>query len=363
MEALPLWLEQRLISLKIEVIFLFGDCRPVHIAAHSVATQLGLELGVFEEGYVRPDYVTLEQHGVNGNSRIAKLPRAYQGPIPSLPDRQKISMPYWHMASYGFAYFVAGSLGGFFFRHYKHHRPLTVTEVFPWLRSIWRKQWFKFKERGLQELLTTQLSKSYVFVPLQVYNDAQVTVHANVGGVDGFIESVLRSFARFAPQNLLLVLKHHPMDRGYRDYTRQIDRLSNELGVTARVLYVHDLFTPALLDHAMGVVAINSTVGFAALAHGAPTKVCGTAMYDMPGLTFQGSLDDFWVSGLSQPPDRDLYTRFKQHLIAQTQLNGNFYRPLNTPNTKTGLIWNKHDLSKIKAQVGEDERFRSGCDR
>jgi capsular polysaccharide export protein len=341
MEDWPLWLEQQLSALKIDVVMLFGDCRPVHMTAHAVATRLGLDVGVFEEGYVRPDYITLERFGVNGNSRMPRTPQAYTQPAPPLPDKQSIAMPYWYMVWFGFCYFTVGGLGKPFFPHYQHHRPLTIWEMFPWLRSVWRKQWYRLKERGLQKRLTGSLSKRYFFVPLQVYNDAQITMHADLDGVEDFIEMVLRSFACHAPEDDWLVLKHHPMDRGYRDYTRLIKRLSKALQIEDRVLYGHDQYTPALLDHAKGVVVINSTVGLSALAHHCPTMVCGEAIYDIPGLTFQGSLDAFWTDGLQHPPVQDLYKRFRDHLIARTQLNGNFYRPLRLPGSQTGLVWCK----------------------
>lgn len=342
MQAWPAWLEERLVALRVDVVLLFGDCRPVHVAAHSVATRLGLEVGVFEEGYVRPDYVTLERFGVNGNSRMPRSADGYDGSAPVLPERRPIAMPYWYMVWYGFCYFTVGGLGRLAFPHYQHHRPLSIWEMFPWLRSVWRKQWYRWKERGVQEALTTRLSKRFFFLPLQVYNDAQVLVHANVGGVEGFIHSVLHSFAHHAPSEDLLVLKHHPMDRGYRDYTRLIASLTKKLGLCGRVLYIHDQYTPSLLDHAKGVVVINSTVGLSALAHHAPTKVCGEAMYDIPGLTFQGSLDTFWTEGIHHPPDQKLYRRFKNHLIARTQLNGNFYRPLRgVEGSRTGLVWSR----------------------
>src|SRR3989449_7825842 len=36
-----------------------------------------------------------------------------------------------------------------------------------------------------------------------------------------------------------------------------------------------------------------TTLFRSALSHNAPVKVCGVAIYDFRGLTFQGSLDDF----------------------------------------------------------------------
>jgi capsular polysaccharide export protein len=39
---------------KITDILLFGDCRPLHMAAHGMAKLRGINIHVFEEGYIRP---------------------------------------------------------------------------------------------------------------------------------------------------------------------------------------------------------------------------------------------------------------------------------------------------------------------
>lgn len=340
MEAWPQWLEEQLLRLRIDVVFLFGDCRPIHRAAHATATALGLEVGVFEEGYVRPDYVTLERFGVNGYSRMPRGPEGYGSASSRAAKPHAVGNAYWAMVRCGFVYFTVGALGAPLFPHYVHHRPLVVGEALPWIRSVWRKQWFKWKERGLQDRLTTDFSRSFYLAPLQVYNDAQVTVHADgLDGVEHFIERTLQSFARHAPQETLLVFKHHPMDRGYRDYTRLIRARALESGVADRVLYIHDQHLPSLLDHARGVVLVNSTVGISALHHGAPTIVCGRALYDMPGLTYRGSLDEFWTAAPECPPDPLLYQRFRSRLIAETQINGSFYRQLKQPGNSNWMAY------------------------
>lgn len=335
----PAWLEAQLRRLDIDVVFLFGDCRPIHQAAHAVVTRLGLEVGVFEEGYLRPDYVTLERFGVNGYSQLPRLSDAYKRELPTVVSNQRVGRTYWPMVWYGLCYFAAGALGQPVFPHYRHHRPLTLMEAHPWIRSVWRKGWYRWKERGVEEKLVALLSKRFFLAPLQVFNDAQVAVHADFDGVGHFIEDTLYSFARHAPKDTVLVFKHHPMDRGYRSYSRLIARLAQEARVVHRVMYIHDQHLPTLLEHARGVVVINSTVGLSALHHGAPTLVRGNALYDMPGLTFQGRLDDFWTRARESKPDRDLYESFRTHLISRTQLNGSFYKPLKVPGSVAGLLW------------------------
>lgn len=338
MQDWPNWFDDLIRQLDVDVIFLFGDCRPVHLAAHAVATQYKLEIGVFEEGYVRPDYVTLERYGVNAHSRRSRDPDHYSAEA-LVPKKLAVGNAYWHMVWCGFCYFLVGSLGKPWFWHYRHHRPLNLLEALPWVRSAWRKQWFKWRERGVQKELTHNHSHQFYLVPLQVFNDAQVTEHAHYDDIEHFIETTLQSFAQHAPAGTLLVFKHHPMDRGYRDYSALIRRVAQVTKSSARVYYIHDQHLPTLLDHARGVVVVNSTVGLSALHHGAPTKVCGKALYDLPGLTYQGSLDKFWTATTHAIPNRNLYHRFKDHLVAQTQLNGSFYKPMKLPGSATGMAW------------------------
>src|SRR5690606_41253756 len=47
------------------------------ILACRTAKMMNVEVGVFEEGYMRPDYLTLDEGGVNGHSKIPKNPEFY----------------------------------------------------------------------------------------------------------------------------------------------------------------------------------------------------------------------------------------------------------------------------------------------
>ncbi|EGD59936.1 capsule polysaccharide biosynthesis [Novosphingobium nitrogenifigens DSM 19370] len=339
MEDWPEWLAARIAEWDIDMLFLFGDCRPVHRAAHDVATRLGVEVGVFEEGYLRPDFVTLERHGVNGNSLLPRDPADYLASPPRQIDVRAMPRSFWPMVWWGFLYFTIGGFTHGLFPHYRHHRPLTIREMFPWLRSPLRKARYALRERGMTARMTGEWSGRFFLVPLQVHNDAQVQFHADVGGVTGFIVSTILSFARHAPADAVLVFKHHPMDRGYCDYTALIGDTARDTGCTDRIAYIHDQHMPTILPHCRGMVVINSTTGLAAIGCGRPTKTVGTAIYDMPGMTFQGSLDRFWTEATDHRPDPVLYERFRAELIAATQINGNFYRRLDPATSASGLIW------------------------
>ena len=334
------FLDRVLSERQIDTVLLFGDCRPVHRIAHRVADKRGVTIGVFEEGYIRPNYVTLELFGVNGHSTIPRIPEAYLE-APKVEEVESVSVgnSLWFAVMWCMMYYEASILLRPFYRHYTHHRPLNFNESWPWLRSVWRKQLYKLQEKGIQEELVEKFSGNYFLVPLQVHNDAQLLVHSSFTSVQAFIFEVLTSFAKHAPQDTLLVIKQHPLDRGYRNYSDYVATLAAQYHLGNRVRYIHDQHLPTLLEHARGVVVVNSTVGLSALHHGTPTKVCGEAIYDLKGLTFQGRLHAFWKHAAELVVDAELYIRFRSYLVSHTQLNGNFYRRLTVANSEAGLVW------------------------
>lgn len=340
MEDWPAYFEALLDQLNVDVVMLFGDCRPIHKPAHRIAHRRGLEIGVFEEGYLRPDYVTLEQFGVNYHSLIPRQPGFYLNmPVPAIDRPIPLGNTYWYAVLWAVLYYFAAGLLKPLFSHYVHHRPLTWMEFFPWARSVWRKGYYSFKERNTLPRLTGKWKGRYFLAPLQVYNDAQIHTHSGFKSIGNFIDEVMASFAKHAPQDTVLVIKHHPMDRGYHDYTAFIGKRVDEFGLHGRCFYIHDQHLPTLMTNSRGVVVINSTVGLSALHHGTPLKVCGNAIYDMPGLTFQGSLDDFWQNSQLSKPDSALLQRFNGYLVQRTQLNGSFYKRLPIIASVAGLRW------------------------
>ena len=54
-------------------IALYGDTRPIHAQAVALARSKSLEVHVFEEGYMRPYWVTYERGGSNGHSRLMDM--------------------------------------------------------------------------------------------------------------------------------------------------------------------------------------------------------------------------------------------------------------------------------------------------
>jgi capsular polysaccharide export protein len=322
---------------------LFGNERKYHRLAQDVANRFSIKVFVFEEGYLRPHYITLEKDGVNGRSSVPSNPEGYLD-IANQGNKRALSAPnpFPRAGWYATVYFIAGWLGRAKFPHYQHHRPFNpYREAGIWLRAAFRKYYYQIKERGILSKLARAHSKQFFLVPLQVHNDAQIKTWSSVPSSAAFIRRVISSFSKHAPAKTILVIKHHPLDRGYCDYTRIIRKLTLKFGCTERVLYVHDLHLPTLLDHARGTIQINSTVGISSILHGTPVQASGSALYDMEGLTFQGKLEDFWIN--QYEIDKDLNRKFRQYLIENNQINGNFYQRISAFNNHSGI-----DLKQFK---------------
>lgn len=339
-EPMDRWSEYvaRLLEAGADGVFLFGDMRELHREAVAAAESAGAKVYVFEEGYVRPDWITCEEHGVNGNSRMSRDPAFYLANAPAdeptaLPVGQSFGLSAWYSTLNALAFTHLNAD----FPHYRHHRPLNAwLHTAWWVRGASRKYWYGAKERNVLERFTGKLSGRYFFVPLQVHCDFQLR-HSPYGDVLEFMDEVLEVFAEHASADDHLLFKHHPMDRPFREYTPYFRDATRRHDLGGRMHYVHDLHLPTLLKHARGTITINSTVGLQSAFHGTPVITMGTAVYDMPGLTFQGTLREF----LAQPGevDTELHDAFRRWLLHHNQVNGNFYKPLEGVDSPTGFRW------------------------
>ncbi|KWF24681.1 capsule biosynthesis protein [Burkholderia pseudomultivorans] len=312
-------------------VLLFGDCRDVHRPMHAVAEALGLRVHVFEEGYLRPHWITMEQIGVNGRSRLPRDPEWYLSQrkhIPSAAPGKPTGYNLYERACHDIIYRMANALHAPRFPHYRSHRPKNGLHEYAGLayRAVQQRLHRCEAERVTRDLLDN--ARSYYLFPLQLNSDSQIVVHSPFDGICEAISVVLRSFARYAPDDTWLVIKNHPLDTGLIGYRHFAAALAKELGVGDRLRFIDAGHLPTLLENSRAVVVVNSTVGLSALHHGRPLIALGTAIYALRGLTWQGALDDFWTQAVS--PVVPLYQAFIDCVMHYTQINGDFY-------TRTGI--------------------------
>lgn len=323
-EAWPGYFERFIRDHAVTDLVLFGDCRPMHQAAHAVAKLNALRIHVFEEGYLRPDWVTLELDGVNGHSRLSRDPdwyRAAARDLPETPVLPPVPSSFERRAGDAARYYAACVVGRVRFRHYRSHRPDgTIQEGLGWLGRLRRRR--RNEERAMQAF-AKMCGRPYFVLPLQLNSDHQILVHSPFGGMAGAISYVLENFARGAPDDVVLVIKEHPLDNGLINWRQFVARLVDEQGIAAeRVVYLQGGDIAEIVNGARGVVTVNSTTGTLALSAGVPVTVLGQAVYDVPGITHTGSLDDFWHR--PEAPDPATWDAFQRVLVDRCLVRGGF---------------------------------------
>ncbi|MCD0501731.1 capsule biosynthesis protein [Bordetella petrii] len=308
-------------------IILFGDHRPVHLPAIQVAKTCGINVHVFEEGYFRPYWITLERNGVNAKSELPNDPAWYRKIGPRIPDYgngQEFKSSFSTRAYHDIVYQAAGIANRLLYPEYRTHAPVSASAEY---RAYAKRAVSIFRRKATDAAAIQNLIYSrtpFWLLPLQLNSDAQIRCHSPYADMPHMLQEVIASFARMCHPSASLAIKNHPLDPGLMNYEKIIDELCARFAVCRkRVIYLESGPLPALLNHARGVITVNSTVGGSALVHSRPLMALGQAIYHMPGLTFQGHLDDFWRHG--RQPDPRLFRWFRNTVIHSTQINGGFY--------------------------------------
>ncbi|WP_027967634.1 capsule biosynthesis protein [Halomonas halocynthiae] len=305
---------------------MFGDRRPVHRPAIEHAASHGVRTHVFEEGYLRPHWITLEREGVNGHSLLPRNPDWFTaaaerlGPTPAIRFRSSFKV----RALNDVAYHLAGLVNPLVCPHYRNHAPVTAPMEYAGYLKRFTMLRLRYRKQAAQRINQLVNSKTPYFVlPLQLNGDAQIRDHSRFKDMRDVISDVMTSFAAHAKPQAQLVIKNHPLDMGLLDYAGYIQRKAMALGLEQRVVYLESGDLNQLLPNASGMVTVNSTAGLVALEHRCPTLTLSDPIYAIHGLTSSATLNAFWEE--NERPDATLLQSFLTTLRYCTQVNGGFY--------------------------------------
>lgn len=309
-------------------IVLYGDVRPIHAAARSAAKSLGLTLHVFEEGYLRPFWITYERDGSNGHSRlmelsVAQMQRTKQSgrqDIPRPPARWgDMRQHKFYGALYHFLILVANRR----FSGYRSHRNISVWREF-------RLNLRRFALTPLHALIRFYEARTvqnggfpYVLVLMQLEHDSSFKAHSDFRTMADFTDQILIDFALAAPRHHHLVFKAHPLEDGRAKIQAAIKAKARQLGISARVHYVRGGKLARLLAQARAAVTVNSTAAQQALWRGIPVRALGRAVYDKSGLVSHQDLPQFFRN--PERPDPELYSTYRDFLLDSSQVPGGYY--------------------------------------
>ena len=327
-EDWPQTFERLLKEKRVTDVVLYGDTRPIHAEAVAAAKVRGLTVHVFEEGYMRPYWVTYERGGSNGNSRLMDMtiPRMQEALAQS--DMEAPLPPgHWgdmrHHIFYGALYhwFVMFRNGDY--RNFRPHRSLPVTKEF----QLYVRRLLLMPALALDRLASTLRIRlggfPYHLTLLQLEHDSAFQMHSPFDTMSDFLELVIDGFARGAPQHHHLVVKAHPLEDGRVPLRGEIRRLAKLHGVASRVHYVRGGKLAQLLNDARSAVTVNSTAGQQVLWRGIPLRVFGRAVYTQTEFVTDQPLPDFFA-GASRP-DNKAYKDYRRYLLETSQVPGGFY--------------------------------------
>jgi capsular polysaccharide export protein len=309
-------------------IVMLGDGRPAHAVAADLGMALGIRVHVLEHGYLRPDWLTLEPDGMSAHSRFPQQPEKIRALAAGAPPvtTVRFGSSFLTYALYDLAYHIPNvALGWLVHPYYRTHGPVhPVVEYTGWIgKALTLRSRRKTADKAIAAWLDEagRAAPRFLF-PLQLPGDYQIIRHAPGGDLFRIVDSVIKSFAQSAPSDARLLFKVHPIDNGLSRWPQRIGDAAERLGVSNRVFLADGGNTDELIKRSAGIVVVNSTVGLSALSAGKPVIALGSAIYDVPGLTYQGRLADFW----SEPTGGDphLFDAFIRALAATTQLRGGF---------------------------------------
>ncbi|MBB3992975.1 capsular polysaccharide export protein [Sulfitobacter undariae] len=309
-------------------IVLYGDTRPIHAEAVAEARARGLTVHVFEEGYMRPYWVTYERGGTNGNSRLMDMSIEQMQKALEKSDMEAPLPPgHWgdmrQHVFYGALYhwFVMFRNGDY--KNFRPHRDLPVTKEF----QLYLKRLLLMPVQAIERQMATLRIRyggfPYHLALLQLEHDSSFQKHSPFDTMSDFLELVIDGFAKGAPQHHHLVVKAHPLEDGRVPVRRDIKRLAKARGVSDRVHFVRGGKLAQLLNDARTAVTVNSTAGQQVLWRGIPLKVFGRAVYAKPEFVSDQALPEFFQN--ASRPDNRAYKDFRRYLLETSQLPGGFY--------------------------------------
>lgn len=309
-------------------IVLYGDSRPRHAAARRLAAATGLRLHCFEEGYLRPYWVTYERGGSNGRSRLmdmsvasirARMAGRVRAMVPAPAQWGSVWRHSWHGCMYHARILFANRA----YPGYRTHRAESVAREW-WLHvnRLVAMPWHLL-QRNLATRALLRSGQAYHLALLQLAHDTSVLDHSEFATMEQFMRRCAEAFAKAGPGQEKLIFKAHPLE-DEREPLRRIARgLAREFGLQGRIGFLYGGRLGPVLDAAKSVVTVNSTAGQQALWRGLPTKILGQAVYGKPEFVSMQPLEQFFAAPAAG--DVVAYREYRSYLLATSQVGGGYY--------------------------------------
>ena len=326
--ALAVVLGDILASYGVTDLVLYADTRPVHRRAIEIARGAGMRVHCFEEGYLRPYWITYERDGVNGNSKLMTLSMSDIAAQVKAPEAEPPEAPaHWgetrHHSWHGARYHAQVWLNKQAYPYFQPHRrePIGREFILNLRRLVMLPAHALVRDAQTRRLHNG--ARPYHVVLNQLEHDANMRDHSQFSNSGAFVQLVSEAFADGAPAHHQLVFKAHPFDDRREDLAALVDAAATRLGIRDRVWFLRGGRLGPLLDRARSAVTINSTAAQQAMWRGLPVRAFGRAIYAKAPLVSEQPLSAFFAN--PDKPDLALYRLFRLFLLETSQIPGGYY--------------------------------------
>lgn len=270
-----------------------GTLIPLAVATR-VAQKLGKKTLFFENGYL-PGTTTVDPKGVNNRNSLVGKSRDFYDKVPI--DYEKLKHIY--------------------------AKPLEIRE----LKARWYNRILKINTKQMPEDI--KLPERYIFLPFQVHDDTQILLHSpTIKTMEQLVNCVVPAVEQYNSKtgdDLWLVIKEHPSDFRRIDYSFIKNKYQNQ-----KVIFLRYYPTPKLIQHAQGIITINSSVGIEGLVQHKPIITLGNAFYNVEGLVTHVSEPDKLADKIvviNQQVDAELIDKFLYYLRFFYLADGSWRQP------------------------------------
>jgi len=313
---------------KITDLVLVGEQRRYHKIAIEIARTKGIRVIATDFGYVRPDWIALELNGLNGQSQIPKDIQTINhlnSTLPVIDVTTKFSDSQVNRIFHDIIYSMSTALDFIFFPHYTYNDIRPSLKRYPYSFLKWAKLLINYKKtKDFVARLASGRLNHFTFA-MQLEHDYQMISYSDYDDLLEPLEEVVQSFALYSTPDTHLVIKNHPGDFGIRNLKKDVSLLAQKFNVEQRVHFIDGGTSLDLcVQNASGLVTVNSTSGLRALQLGCPVKTLASPVYDMPGLTHQGTLDSFWRN--TGKPDSENVSAFINFILNKLHVRGVFFK-------------------------------------
>lgn len=328
MHAWSGFLQREFREKQITDLVIYNDTRPLHKTAIQAAHAKGINVHIFEEGYLRPYWITYERDGSNGNSKLMSLAQSAVVPDHLIRDPDPVPAPcHWGDMREHIFYCAVDHwcilCANRQFPNFTSHREISIRKEF---RLHLKQLVFtpaRIAARFWANLTLKCRTFPYHLILMQLQHDSAFQNHSPFKTNASFLELTLRSFANNAPPHHHLVIKAHPLEDGRSEIAYHLRRLGTKFGINRRIHYLPGGKLAHVLDPALSVVTVNSTAGQQALWRGIPVKTLGQAIYNHDKFISKQSLDAFFAH--PKAPNLQAYKAFRNFLLQTSQIPGGFY--------------------------------------